>query len=244
MNIDTNLAKTVEINPKTSKIIDSKGQTQSFASFLDNENGTQMTNNRSLEYLDKNGAFDKLSLEDVKVFRKILSDDFISKKELKEIPFEQVQRLNSFMMKMENAQINLYVKYEDTAGAMLWNVNFAKDDKLNKALFNTIEQMKNIQAVNKFIYEFLLNVNQVLSGESANPSFIETSSSINDSGFNNIQIGEKKDIDFNSFLNNYTEKLSKLLEESKGAIDSQTYSTYKKHFDIYKNLKENYNKLS
>ncbi|MBS9782548.1 MAG: hypothetical protein KGV43_01955 [Arcobacter sp.] len=267
MIIDTNTARIVTI-PNTNKIDNNNNRTEGdFSSFLDKpkqeENLAGFENditadfkslrfsdpegllrvNRSIEYFDRLGSFDRLNLEDAKAFREIFADNIISEKELDKLSFKQVQKLDEFIWDGRNvmAEIRRYFTYEGGAEGMLKVSRTTLNDKFNQSLVNTVRNMDNSK-VNDFVRELKRNLVQMLSGEPILPSFRYSSSSAGK--FDELK-HLTKNIDYGQFLDVYLPQLANMIEGSNkaGNMTSEQYKEEKLYLNTYENLKENYNKL-
>ncbi len=276
MFVDTNLARTVTTSNKV-KVNNSSevGETSgSFASFLEEKQTEKfagydedatikdiksmrisdpeglLRENRSIEYFDRIKAFDKLDVEDAKVFREIFADNIISDEEVNNLSFEQIQKLDKFIYDGKNifAEFRGYFTYEDKAKGILEVSRSTADNRLNQSLINTVKQMNKEQLdhIRDFILELKKNLNQVIAGIPPHPNYmlVEGEEKVKMTIFRNEESFNGLDINIKDFLNTYIPQLLNMVEESRSTgLSNKIYKEQQNYINIYENLRDNYNKL-
>lgn len=194
---------------------------------------------KSVDYLNKIKAFDRFSQKDVKIFKEILSDDYLSKKEIKKLSFEEVKNLNELMWERKGFNINFCTKCDEGVKFMISVVNYTNNDRFNKALFDTIDKSHIKIDMMLFFRELAINLGQALAGNNLESSYVLGS------GNNAVSLGNRKkiNISFQEFLNAQIPNLINMLSRNKSNLDSKNFDLYKDIYDVYEILRESYNKL-
>ncbi len=258
------------LNSSETKVVGTSKETKetekNFASFLENTQEETQELNSVYKFLDEKGYFNKVELEDAKVFREILFDGSVCKEEIDKLSYKQLQQfekvfgngVDKFVMingEFPNPNKGNYIKIDLDTGYILKSANLTKDEKFNTSLMNTIKDMtregifdtrEGLRKIEDFFMELRVNLGQLALDDELRPSYI--SKGVEDMGLEYAsrydEIKDRANINFKEFLETYIPMLLIQLEDSKQTISSQTYDKYKGHSDIYQKLRNNFNKLA
>ena len=161
-----------------------------------------------------------LSQSEKEMFRAILEDDEFSNMEMDKLSFEEMKKISQLLSgwdKGENFEDKLSVRYGSKTAALLSTVNATDDDIFNKALFEKVKQMDDIDEINDFLTPFLNNIYEKLK--------------------------EYKDIvklDMNEIL---IDIIADFKEYYNKAEDNEVRKHYKEIIEVYSEFKDFYNAL-
>lgn len=119
----------------------------SFDSILNNQSTTSQSTKketfRVVAFIDKYNGFSSLSPTDEKIFREILSDDKLTMAEMKSLTYEQVQKIDKFLIpSFTNASPNevpIVKNVDFKMQGMLQATKMTDDEDFNRALFETVQ---------------------------------------------------------------------------------------------------------
>jgi len=171
------------------------------------------------QFLEKLGVTN-LSKSEKELFRTILEDDEFSNMEMDNLSFEQMKKISQLISQWDsNGDFvdETSVRYGSKTSALLATVNATDDDTFNKALFDKVKQMNDINEINDFLSPFFNHISEKLK-----------------------EYGETVKLDMNEVIN---ELIGKLQVNYDKAEDNETRSYYKEKIEMYSEFKEYYNEL-
>ncbi len=195
-----------------------------------------------LIYLDRNNAFAELNEKDATLFRELLSDNTLDDSDMRRLSFEQTQKMRDFILKDREGDGSLPIVsvLKGKSFQLLTASTFTGDNKFNKALYDTVSQTEDLRVIADYFSILWDNLSQKIAGKEILPAYVKNSPY--DSIGANFGPHNKDivNINFDAFLNDYTKKLQDKLDETYDNID--IFKQFKKDFNFYSKLLNNYNK--
>lgn len=146
MEISTN--NTIYSSASTSQTTsNTQNVSNTFNTLLNNQSTTSEPTKKEIfrvvAFIDKYNGFSSLSPTDEKIFREILSDDNLTMEEVKSLSYEQVQKIDKFLIpSFTNAspnEIPIVKNVDFKMQGMLQAVKMTDNEDFNKALFETVQ---------------------------------------------------------------------------------------------------------
>lgn len=172
------------------------------------------------EQLLKKLGVTNLSQSEKDMFRTILEDEEFSNMEMDNLSFEQMKKISQLLSNWDkdgNFEDKLSVRYGSKTAALLSTVNATDDDILNKALFDKVKNMNDLDEINDFLLPFLNHISEKLK-----------------------EYDEIINLDMNEVID---ELIGQFQENYDKSEDNETKNYYKEKIEIYIEFKEYYNEL-
>ena len=191
---------------------------------------------RIVNFLEKFNKLNSLSPTDEKIFRDLLSDDKLTKEEVKTLSFDQNERIRDLIFQgslTEEEKNSMPVV--QVVGVDLLATRITGNKQFNEALFNTTLDLSTEDA-DRLIGEVHNNLGQLYLGRELKATFQYTGSYLaNPWEYENI------DADFSKFIKDVKSHHKAVIADPK--VDD----VYKKQFqnivDVYDVLEKNYNQV-
>ncbi len=191
---------------------------------------------RIVNFLEKFNKLNSLSPTDEKIFRDLLSDDKLTKEEVKTLSFDQIERIRDLIFpgSLTEEEKNSMPMVQ-VVGVDLLATRLTGNKQFNEALFNTTLDL-NTEDADRLIGEVHNNLGQLYLGRELKATFQYTGSYLaNPWEYENI------DADFSKFIKDVKSHHKAVIADPK--VDD----VYKKQFqnivDVYDVLEKNYNQV-
>ncbi|QKJ22131.1 hypothetical protein [Poseidonibacter lekithochrous] len=169
-----------------------------------------------LEMLD----VDNLSKAEKELFREILEDRELSNIEMDSLSYEQMQKISQLISQKDsngNLMSETSIRHNSRISALLYTTSATKDDDFNRALFDTVKQMEDIQDINNFLLPLKNYINEKLK-----------------------EYGLSIELDMNKVLD---EVISRFEEYHDKSLDDKSKEYYVNAIKQYEEFQEYYNEL-
>lgn len=191
---------------------------------------------RILNFLEKFNKLNSLSPTDEKIFRDLLSDDKLTKEEVKTLSFEQIERIRDLILpgSLTEEEKNSMPMVQ-VVGVDLLATKFTGNKQFNEAIFNTALDL-NTEDADRLILEVHNNLGQLYLGRELRATFQYTGSNLaNPWDYENI------DADFSKFIKDVKSHHETMI--SNPNVDSGCKEQLKEVVDVYNILEKNYNQI-
>ena len=218
----------------------------SFNNYLEKEDlkNIKIINKNLISILEKNNAFSSLSKEEETLFRYVLEDDKISNDEIKNLTYEQMNKLNNIVNSVS----------QQVGGVALVNgietfsmSNITNNNDFNKALFDTLKTIEN--DTYKLVFSLDLGGKLGYNNTSFNKVDIEQLKALEKEKYKDFENPERLMADYNNWqINDYEGFIKNLKNEYKllsedTIISSESRVLYKRYSQYMSDLETNYNKV-
>lgn len=191
---------------------------------------------RILNFLEKFNKLNSLSPTDEKIFRDLLSDDKLTKEEVKTLSFEQIERIRDLILpgSLTEEEKNSMPMVQ-VVGVDLLATKLTGNKQFNEAIFNTALDL-NTEDADRLILEVHNNLGQLYLGRELRATFQYTGSNLaNPWDYENI------DADFSKFIKDVKSHHETMI--SNPNVDSGCKEQLKEVVDVYNILEKNYNQI-
>ena len=190
---------------------------------------------RILNFLEKFNKLNSLSPTDEKIFRDLLSDDKLTKEEVKTLSFDQIERIRDLILpgSLTEEEKNSMPMVQ-VVGVDLLATRLTGNKQFNEALFNTTLDL-NTEDADRLISEVHNNLGQLSIGKELRPSFTEPSYLPNQWEYHDMNA------DFGKFIKNVLNHHEAMIANPN--VDSGCKEQLKDVIDVYKVLEKNYNQV-
>ena len=225
----------------TSQTANSTQNTNSSFNTLVNTSNQETTvttpkTSRIVNFLEKFNKLNSLSPTDEKIFRDLLSDDKLTKEEVKTLSFDQIERIRDLILPgslTEEEKNSMPVV--QVVGVDLLATRITGNKQFNEALFNTTLDLSTEDA-DRLIGEVHNNLGQLFTGKELRATFqYKDCYLVNPWEYKDI------DVDFSKFIKDVKSHHEAVIADPK--VDD----VYKKQFqnivDVYNVLEKNYNQV-
>lgn len=131
----------------------------------DIENKTDIREKKEFEELLEILDVNNLNEKEKELFREILEDREFSNIEMDSLSYEQMQKISQLIsQKDSNGELmsETSIRHNSRTSALLYTTTATKDDDFNRALFDTVKQMEDIQDINNFLLPLKNYINEKL----------------------------------------------------------------------------------
>ena len=200
---------------------------------------------RIISFIDKYNGFSSLSPIDEKIFRNILSDDKFTMEEANSLSYEQVQKIEKFLVagyttNVSADEIPIVNVTNNKIGAMIKATRMTDNTDFNKSLFKTVQTIdNNIESMDFF---------NRLSGTLGFNDNTEITRAIidrtNDSELKKKYLPQDdswKITDYNEFITTNISELNAIL---KNPVYDEDKPMYQKLLNNFTTLQKNYSEIS
>ena len=191
---------------------------------------------RIVNFLEKFNKLNSLSPTDEKIFRDLLSDDKLTKEEVKTLSFDQIERIRDLILpgSLTEEEKNSMPMVQ-VVGVDLLATKFTGNKQFNEAIFNTALDL-NTEDADRLILEVHNNLGQLYLGRELRATFQYTGSNLaNPWDYENI------DADFSKFIKDVKSHHETMI--SNPNVDSGCKEQLKEVVDVYNILEKNYNQI-
>ena len=190
-------------------------------------------------FIDKYNGFSSLSSIDEKIFRDILSDDKLTLEEIKSLSYEQVKKIDNFLVfgftsGISPDEIPLVKSTDFKIEAMVHATKMTDNEDFNKALFETVQtiddQMECMNFFDKLSDNLGWNDKTCLIPERDDPELKKNSTK------QNWEI-----LDYKKFIEASMYELNELLKNQ--VIPNEDKMKYQELLNIFTVLQKNHNEI-
>ena len=245
MQIGNNQTQSYGYNQNVN-LANKNGSSNSFNNYLEKEDlkNIKIINKNLNSILEENNAFSSLSKEEETLFRYVLEDDKISNEEIKNLTYEQMNKLNNIVNSVS----------QQVGGVALVNgietfsmSNITNNNDFNKALFDTLKTIEN--DTYKLVFSLDLGGKLGYNNTSFNKVDIEQLKALEKEKYKDFENPERLMADYNNWqINDYEGFIKNLKNEYKllsedTIISSESRVLYKRYSQYMSDLETNYNKV-
>ncbi len=191
---------------------------------------------RIVNFLEKFNKLNSLSPTDEKIFRDLLSDDKLTKEEVKTLSFDQIERIRDLILPgslTEEEKNSMPVV--QVVGVDLLATRITGNKQFNEALFNTTLDLSTEDA-DRLIGEVHNNLGQLFTGKELRATFqYKDCYLVNPWEYQNI------DTDFSKFIKDVKSHHEAIIAKHKG--DNEIKKQFQDVVDVYNVLEKNYNQV-
>ncbi len=191
---------------------------------------------RIVNFLEKFNKLNSLSPTDEKIFRDLLSDDKLTKEEVKTLSFEQIERIRDLIFPgslTEEEKNSMPVV--QVVGVDLLATRITGNKQFNEALFNTTLDLSTEDA-DRLIGEVHNNLGQLFTGKELRATFqYKDCYLVNPWEYKDI------DVDFSKFIKDVKSHHEAIIAKHKG--DDEIKKQFQDIVDVYDVLEKNYNQM-
>lgn len=222
-----------------------QNNSNTFDTYLNNQTQETLLNTPTKEtfkvvaFIDKYNGFSSLSSIDEKIFRDILSDDKLTLEEIKSLSYEQVKKIDNFLVfgftsGISPDEIPLVKSTDFKIGAMVHATKMTNNEDFNKALFETVQtiddQMECMNFFDKLSDNLGWNDKTRLIPERDDPELRKNSTK------QNWEI-----LDYKKFIEASMYELNELLKNQ--VIPNEDKMKYQELLNIFTVLQKNHNEI-
>ena len=222
-----------------------QNNSNTFDTYLSNQTQETLLNTPTKEtfkvvaFIDKYNGFSSLSSIDEKIFRDILSDDKLTLEEIKSLSYEQVKKIDNFLVfgftsGISPDEIPLVKSTDFKIGAMVHATKMTDNEDFNKALFETVQtiddQMECMNFFDKLSDNLGWNDKTCLIPERDDPELRKNSTK------QNWEI-----LDYKKFIEASMYELNELLKNQ--VIPNEDKMKYQELLNIFTVLQKNHNEI-
>ena len=239
MVITTNTSSIYSSVSTSQTVSATQNTSSSFNTLVNNiqnqETTTTPKTSRIINFLEKFNKLNSLSPTDEKIFRDLLSDDKLTKEEVKTLSFEQIERIRDLILpgSLTEEEKNSMPMVQ-VVGVDLLATRLTGNKQFNEALFNTTLDL-NTEDADRLISEVHNNLGQLSIGKELRPSFTEPSYLPNQWEYHDMNA------DFGKFIKNVLNHHEAMIANPN--VDSGCKEQLKDVIDVYKVLEKNYNQV-
>ena len=245
MQIGNNQTQSYGYNQNVN-IANKNDSSNSFNNYLEKEDlkNIKIINKNLISILEKNNAFSSLSKEEETLFRYVLEDDKISNDEIKNLTYEQMNKLNNIVNSVS----------QQVGGVALVNgietfsmSNITNNNDFNKALFDTLKTIEN--DTYKLVFSLDLGGKLGYNNTSFNKVDIEQLKALEKEKYKDFENPERLMADYNNWqINDYGGFIKNLQNDYKSLITNSNVKLEDRirYEAVLKNLftlETNYNKV-
>ena len=191
---------------------------------------------RIVNFLEKFNKLNSLSPTDEKIFRDLLSDDKLTKEEVKTLSFDQIERIRDLILPgslTEEEKNSMPVV--QVVGVDLLATRITGNKQFNEALFNTTLDLSTEDA-DRLIGEVHNNLGQLFTGKELRATFqYKDCYLVNPWEYKDI------DVDFSKFIKDVKSHHEAIIAKHKG--DDEIKKQFQDIVDVYDVLEKNYNQV-
>ena len=191
---------------------------------------------RIVNFLEKFNKLNSLSPTDEKIFRDLLSDDKLTKEEVKTLSFDQIERIRDLILPgslTEEEKNSMPVV--QVVGVDLLATRITGNKQFNEALFNTTLDLSTEDA-DRLIGEVHNNLGQLFTGKELRATFqYKDCYLVNPWEYKDI------DVDFSKFIKDVKSHHEAIIAKHKG--DDEIKKQFQDIVDVYDVLEKNYNQM-
>ena len=224
-------------------VSNTQNTSSSFNTLVNNSNqdttttsSTTPKTSRIVNFLEKFNKLNSLSPTDEKIFRDLLSDDKLTKEEVKTLSFDQIERIRDLIFpgSLTEEEKNSMPMVQ-VVGVDLLATRLTGNKQFNEALFNTTLDLSTEDA-DRLIGEVHNNLGQLYLGRELKATFQYTGSYL-------ANPWEYKDIDadFSKFIKDVKSHHEAVIAKHKG--DNEIKKQFQDVVDVYDILEKNYNQV-
>lgn len=191
---------------------------------------------RIVNFLEKFNKLNSLSPTDEKIFRDLLSDDKLTKEEVKTLSFDQIERIRDLILPgslTEEEKNSMPVV--QVVGVDLLATRITGNKQFNEALFNTTLDLSTEDA-DRLIGEVHNNLGQLFTGKELRATF-----QYKDCYLVNPWEYKYIDVDFSKFIKDVKSHHEAIIAKHKG--DDEIKKQFQDIVDVYDVLEKNYNQM-
>jgi len=222
-----------------------QNNSNTFDTYLSNQTQETLLNTPTKEtfkvvaFIDKYNGFSSLSSIDKKIFRDILSDDKLTLEEIKSLSYEQVKKIDNFLVfgftsGISPDEIPLVKSTDFKIGAMVHATKMTNNEDFNKALFETVQtiddKMECMNFFDKLSDNLGWNDKTCLIPERDDPELRKNSTK------QNWEI-----LDYKKFIEASMYELNELLKNQ--VIPNEDKMKYQELLNIFTVLQKNHNEI-
>ena len=221
-----------------------QNNSNTFDTYLSNQTQETLLNTpketfKVVAFIDKYNGFSSLSSIDKKIFRDILSDDKLTLEEIKSLSYEQVKKIDNFLVfgftsGISPDEIPLVKSTDFKIGAMVHATKMTNNENFNKALFETVQtiddQMECMNFFDKLSDNLGWNDKTCLIPERDDPELRKNSTK------QNWEI-----LDYKKFIEASMYELNELLKNQ--VIPNEDKMKYQELLNIFTVLQKNHNEI-
>ena len=239
MVITTNTSSIYSSVSTSQTVSATQNTSSSFNTLVNNiqnqETTTTPKTSRIINFLEKFNKLNSLSPTDEKIFRDLLSDDKLTREEVKTLSFEQIERIRDLILpgSLTEEEKNSMPMVQ-VVGVDLLATRLTGNKQFNEALFNTTLDL-NTEDADRLISEVHNNLGQLSIGKELRPSFTEPSYLPNQWEYHDMNA------DFGKFIKNVLNHHEAMIANPN--VDSGCKEQLKDVIDVYKVLEKNYNQV-
>ena len=239
MVITTNTSSIYSSVSTSQTVSATQNTSSSFNTLVNNiqnqETTTTPKTSRIINFLEKFNKLNSLSPTDEKIFRDLLSDDKLTKEEVKTLSFDQIERIRDLILpgSLTEEEKNSMPMVQ-VVGVDLLATRLTGNKQFNEALFNTTLDL-NTEDADRLISEVHNNLGQLSIGKELRPSFTEPSYLPNQWEYHDMNA------DFGKFIKNVLNHHEAMIANPN--VDSGCKEQLKDVIDVYKVLEKNYNQV-
>lgn len=209
------------------------------------EKNTQENSSRKKVYEDgmmvklweKHKNFENISDEDLKLFKDILWDNYISTSEVKSIPYDKLEAFNEFISFPEGIDIgSLPLFFSNKSLILAQTVSHTKDEVFNKALYYTYKELP-FNDITDLSLETDHIIEQAKRGQNISLSF---ATDLNAMYRTNKKVSENE-IDFQNLLVEILKQTKKIINNS--SLNNEFKKQVIKVDRLFSTLYDNYKKV-
>ena len=191
---------------------------------------------RILNFLEKFNKLNSLSPTDEKIFRDLLSDDKLTKEEVKTLSFEQIERIRDLILpgSLTEEEKNSMPMVQ-VVGVDLLATRITGNKQFNEALFNTTLDLSTEDA-DRLIGEVHNNLGQLFTGKELRATF-----QYKDCYLVNPWEYQNMDADFGKFIKDVKSHHEAIIAKHKGK--NEITKQFQNIVDVYNVLEKNYNQM-
>lgn len=191
---------------------------------------------RIVNFLEKFNKLNSLSPTDEKIFRDLLSDDKLTKEEVKTLSFDQIERIRDLILPgslTEEEKNSMPVV--QVVGVDLLATRITGNKQFNEALFNTTLDLSTEDA-DRLIGEVHNNLGQLFTGKELRATFqYKDCYLVNPWEYKDI------DVDFSKFIKDVKSHHEAIIAKHKG--DDEIKKQFQDVVNVYNVLEKNYNQI-
>ena len=191
---------------------------------------------RIVNFLEKFNKLNSLSPTDEKIFRDLLSDDKLTKEEVKTLSFDQIERIRDLILPgslTEEEKNSMPVV--QVVGVDLLATRITGNKQFNEALFNTTLDLSTEDA-DRLIGEVHNNLGQLFTGKELRATFqYKDCYLVNPWEYKDI------DVDFSKFIKDVKSHHEAIIAKHKG--DDEIKKQFQDIVEVYDVLEKNYNQV-
>lgn len=228
---------------QTASNTNTQNTSSSFNTLVNNSNqdttttsSTTPKTSRIVNFLEKFNKLNSLSSTDEKIFRDLLSDDKLTKEEVKTLSFEQIERIRDLIFpgSLTEEEKNSMPMVQ-VVGVDLLATRLTGNKQFNEALFNTTLDLSTEDA-DRLIGEVHNNLGQLYLGRELKATFQYTGSNLA-----NPWEYEDMDADFGKFIKDVINHHEAIIANHKA--DDEIKKQFQDIVDVYNVLEKNYNQV-